>query len=617
VAIARAIGRCGAEESEPTLVAWLGGPRERAAAAAYGLGELAIGKKKLREETLVALLNLAAGSASSPPLVDALFPVGRLENVPSTVVDRIREVAAARLAERAEARMFAIRALGRAGLDAGPELGRVLASPEQFTAAERAEAARMAKRLKAAGERALVEALPKLAPPTDPVAMTGLIGEELGVLLAVLESLDGWKPDGPGAKTLRDLATLALPSGAPAALLRRVTHIRCGAAKLLAVANWREPLLVSCDAGEPAAAAAAPDAGAPSDASKLAGGSIGLRAVVAVLGRAEITGPRLQAWRSIALDGELRAREAALELLEAHGEVDAAEVLAQALSSDLDGVVATAADVIAKQPQRASVSSRKVGKGKRKKDKPGDGKADAVVSEPAPAIAKALLARLAAASELKDAEVLASVVDAAGALALKEAAPPLEALCASSWPTLRSHAAKALDAIGGKKGKTCEPPAAGGPAPRELDGLVAGVTGGVVTLVFDSDVGELTLALDAGIAPVTVTRVVQLARAGYYDGMVVHRVVPGFVTQFGAPHGDGFGGPPDRPPLRCETSPLPFAPLSVGVALAGRDTGSSQLFVMHARHPHLDGGYAWVGSATGPWSAFVDGDRITKVRIRP
>src|SRR4051812_26048468 len=146
-AIRRAIGRWGAEESEPTLVAWLAEPRPRAAAAAFGLGDLAMAKQKLREETLAALLNLAAGSASAPPIPEALFPVGRLDNVPLTVVDRIREVATARLTDPSEARIFAVRALGRAGDGAAPALARVLATPASFSPPERAEAARQLKRL--------------------------------------------------------------------------------------------------------------------------------------------------------------------------------------------------------------------------------------------------------------------------------------------------------------------------------------------------------------------------------------------------------------------------------------------------------------------------------------
>ena len=69
------------------------------------------------------------------------------------------------------------------------------------------------------------------------------------------------------------------------------------------------------------------------------------------------------------------------------------------------------------------------------------------------------------------------------------------------------------------------------------------------------------------------------------------------------------------PPLRCETSPLAFETNTVGVALAGRDTGSSQIFVMHERYPHLDGGYAWLGTATGPWSALIDGDHVREGRV--
>jgi cyclophilin family peptidyl-prolyl cis-trans isomerase len=97
--------------------------------------------------------------------------------------------------------------------------------------------------------------------------------------------------------------------------------------------------------------------------------------------------------------------------------------------------------------------------------------------------------------------------------------------------------------------------------------------------------------------------------------MVVHRVVPGFVVQFGSPTADGYGGAPERAPLPCETSPLHFGPLSVGVALSGRDTGSSQIFVTLGSFPHLDGRYAWLGTATGPWAALAEGDLIREVRV--
>ncbi|HWZ89800.1 MAG TPA: peptidylprolyl isomerase, partial [Polyangiaceae bacterium] len=90
--------------------------------------------------------------------------------------------------------------------------------------------------------------------------------------------------------------------------------------------------------------------------------------------------------------------------------------------------------------------------------------------------------------------------------------------------------------------------------------------------------------------------------------------VPGFVAQFGDPSGDGYGGD-DQPPLRCETSPVAFSPGSVGVALAGRDTGSSQLFVTLGRYPHLDGEYAWLGEAGPGWDRIAPGDRILHTSV--
>jgi cyclophilin family peptidyl-prolyl cis-trans isomerase len=608
-ALARAVGRCGADESEPTLVAWLGGPREGAVAAAFALGDLGSAKQKLREETLAALLNLAAGSASSPPVPEALFPVGRLEHVPLTVVDRIREVAAARLATPGEARLFAVRALGRAGDDAAPELARVLTSPASFNAAERAEAARALKRLGRSGQRVLASALPTLAPSPDPVALTGLVGDEFGVLLVTLESI---VDPAPVRRTLVDLASLPPPPSAPPQIARRISSLRCAAAKLLAGADFHDKLLAACDVTPPAAPPG--DAGAPVGP---APGSIGARAMVEVIGRGELTGARLAAYRGHARGGDLRAREAAIELLAEHEEVEgAAAILAEALGAKESGLVATAAEVITKQPQRAMVEASAARKPKRRNKKKvlelTGGPAPAAATAPSPALVKALLDLLARPATLDDPEMADTVIDAVGALALKEAKPRLDELCRSSYPTTREHAQKAIALVSGEK-KACEAPPEGGPAPAELDHLARAP----IVLSLDTEAGALTVSLDPALAPVMATRVADLARAGYYEGMVVHRVVPGFVTQFGAPFGDGFGGPEGKPAVRCETSPLPFAPLAVGVALSGRDTGSSQIFVMHGRHPHLDGGYAIVGTAGGPWGSLAEGDVIRHATVKP
>ncbi|MBN2361698.1 MAG: peptidylprolyl isomerase [Deltaproteobacteria bacterium] len=99
--------------------------------------------------------------------------------------------------------------------------------------------------------------------------------------------------------------------------------------------------------------------------------------------------------------------------------------------------------------------------------------------------------------------------------------------------------------------------------------------------------------LEASAAPETVANFVRLARAGVYDGTTFHRVVAGFVVQGGDPRGDGFGGPGYVIP--CEVTDRPFAPGVVGMALAGKDTGGSQFFVMQSRQPHLDGHYTVFG----------------------
>jgi len=123
------------------------------------------------------------------------------------------------------------------------------------------------------------------------------------------------------------------------------------------------------------------------------------------------------------------------------------------------------------------------------------------------------------------------------------------------------------------------------------------------------------LHLDPTFAPVAVTRIVQLARNRFYDDMAVHRVVPGFVVQFGDKQGDGYGGA-GLEALRCENTPVAFRQGVVGMALGGRDTGSSQIFVTLADSPHLNGEYAVVGTATGPWDVLTEGDRINKVTIK-
>ena len=119
--------------------------------------------------------------------------------------------------------------------------------------------------------------------------------------------------------------------------------------------------------------------------------------------------------------------------------------------------------------------------------------------------------------------------------------------------------------------------------------------------------GTIEIHLDVVEAPLTAASFVALARRGFYDGLVFHRVEPGFVVQGGCPRGDGNGGPGYV--LRCEITRRPYGRGSVGMALSGKDTGGSQFFITLSPQPHLDGGYTLFGRV-------VSGMEVVD-RIRP
>ena len=117
-------------------------------------------------------------------------------------------------------------------------------------------------------------------------------------------------------------------------------------------------------------------------------------------------------------------------------------------------------------------------------------------------------------------------------------------------------------------------------------------------------------------APQTVQNFITLARRGYFNGLQVHRVVPNFVIQDGAPRGDGSGGPGYT--IRDELNDRPFVRGAVGMALSGPDTGGSQFFIMHSPAPHLDAKFTVFGKVVNGMDA-VDKlaplDVIERVRI--
>ncbi len=99
------------------------------------------------------------------------------------------------------------------------------------------------------------------------------------------------------------------------------------------------------------------------------------------------------------------------------------------------------------------------------------------------------------------------------------------------------------------------------------------------TAVMSTSKGDLTIALDPDAAPKTVNNFVVLARYHYYDGIVFHRIIPGFVLQGGDPQGDGRGGPGYK---FADELPAPgrYELGSLAMANAGPDTNGSQFFVI-------------------------------------
>lgn len=136
-------------------------------------------------------------------------------------------------------------------------------------------------------------------------------------------------------------------------------------------------------------------------------------------------------------------------------------------------------------------------------------------------------------------------------------------------------------------------------------------------LRIETSAGGFTIVFSGVPAPINQANLAALTSEGFYDGLSFHRVVPGFVVQGGDPRGDGYGGPGYLVP--CEWSNLRYERGTVGIALAGRDTGGSQFFITQTPQPHLDARYTVVGQVSAEDMAVVDlllpGDRILRASV--
>jgi peptidyl-prolyl cis-trans isomerase B (cyclophilin B) len=136
-------------------------------------------------------------------------------------------------------------------------------------------------------------------------------------------------------------------------------------------------------------------------------------------------------------------------------------------------------------------------------------------------------------------------------------------------------------------------------------------------VTFEMESGNIMKAeLYPDIAPNTVRNFISLVSSGFYDGLIFHRVIPGFMIQGGDPEGTGMGGPGYcikgefsingfKNPLKHERGVLSMA------RTARPDTAGSQFFIMVENAPHLDGQYAAFGKVI---EGIEEADRIVAVK---
>lgn len=115
------------------------------------------------------------------------------------------------------------------------------------------------------------------------------------------------------------------------------------------------------------------------------------------------------------------------------------------------------------------------------------------------------------------------------------------------------------------------------------------------TATIKTDKGDIVIALFADKTPKTVNNFVFLAREGFYDGVIFHRVIPDFMAQGGDPTGTGRGGPGYKFGDEFHPTLKHTKPGILSMANAGPGTNGSQFFITHGPTPHLDGRHTVFG----------------------
>ncbi|MEM7662545.1 MAG: peptidylprolyl isomerase [Pseudomonadota bacterium] len=134
------------------------------------------------------------------------------------------------------------------------------------------------------------------------------------------------------------------------------------------------------------------------------------------------------------------------------------------------------------------------------------------------------------------------------------------------------------------------------------------------TLILDTTKGKVTIELKPDVAPNHVARIKELAREGFYDGIVFHRVIDGFMAQCGCPQGTGMGGS-DKPDLAQEFNSEPHLRGTCSMARTNDpDSANSQFFICFEPSRFLDNQYTVWGQVTDGMDAVDELKRGEPVR---
>ncbi|MBB3809513.1 peptidylprolyl isomerase [Pseudochelatococcus contaminans] len=128
------------------------------------------------------------------------------------------------------------------------------------------------------------------------------------------------------------------------------------------------------------------------------------------------------------------------------------------------------------------------------------------------------------------------------------------------------------------------------------------------TLILETTKGRVVIALRPDLAPLHVARIKELARKKFYDGIVFHRVIEGFMAQTGCPHGTGTGGS-DLPDLKAEFNTEPHVRGTVSMARAQNpNSANSQFFICFDDARFLDRQYT-------AWGKVIEGmENVDKIK---